>query len=179
MFWSQTAICAFQVGYSAAVVDRHLSPLARAVAGPWVRVLALSKLLMALCAALLMLAYFGVALWPSCSWGFLFCFSLMLSIVFQSGAGVALFALHQRATSHAANFPARAGGWWRVLVAGTFGVGPALWGCGLVHVFEVPFGPPVAVLYLVAAGSQLLAGAADPARPIPFGQKWRREKLRA
>ena len=36
-----------------------------------------------------------------------------------------------------------------------------------------------AVLYMVAAGNQLLAGAADPARPIPFGQKWRREKLRA
>ena len=46
-------------------------------------------------------------------------------------------------------------------MAGTFCVGAALWGCGLFVVFDLgEFWAPVALMYLVAAVSQLLAGLA-------------------
>merc|ERR1712061_131428 len=101
-------VCKFAVGFSAHVVHRHLAPTSRRIAGNWVLVLSISKFVMALCALALAVVYMVVAAIDTrskafCLIGYVFVWSLLLSNVFQSGAGFALFSIHKRAVRFAGN----------------------------------------------------------------------------
>lgn len=168
-------VCKLAVGLSAHAVHRHLSPLSRAVAASWVLVLAASKILMAVCSLVLAGMYTSMALGGTvresrsfCQAWYAFCWALLLSLVCQSAAGVALWRIHMRAVSCLGDrrvFTRVVGGSWALLSGGTFGVGLGLGLCSALVVFDDPGDAvePVQIIglcYLGAALCQFLAGAA-------------------
>lgn len=167
--------CNLAVGLSAHAVHRHLSPLSRAVAASWVLVLAASKMLMALCALVLAGTYACIALGGTvresqsfCLAWYAFCWALLLCLVFQCAAGVALSRIHARAVGCLGDrrvFSRVVGGSWALLTGGTFGVGLGMGLCSALVVFDDPGDAlepvqAVGLCYLVAACCQFLAGAA-------------------
>jgi len=168
-------VCKLAVGLSAHAVHRHLSPLARTVASGWVLVLAASKLLMAACALVLSGMYASIAVGGTvresssfCKAWYVFCWTLLLSLVSQCAGGVALSRIHARAVCCLGDsqvFSRVVGGSWPLLTGGTFGVGLGLGLCSALVVFDDPgdgYEPVQAIglCYLVAACCQFLAGAA-------------------
>eukprot|EP00929_Paragymnodinium_shiwhaense_P013186 TRINITY_DN121045_c0_g1_i1.p1 TRINITY_DN121045_c0_g1~~TRINITY_DN121045_c0_g1_i1.p1 ORF type:complete len:512 (-),score=73.18 TRINITY_DN121045_c0_g1_i1:188-1723(-) len=166
--------CKMQVALTTFVVSNHLSPYARAVAGPWVIVLAVSKVAMALCA--LGMAAVSSMVFDSmhgqgqelCSAGYLFCWSLLASLVFQSVGGFAIFQIQERAVASVQNsgvFSSVLGCSWSMLMGGTFGVGGALGLASALFVFDDPtdhIDPfhGIGISYAVAGLCQLLSGFA-------------------
>eukprot|EP00662_Eupelagonemidae_sp_cell21_P032423 gene32423-58893_t len=146
-FWMEFAeslvMCAAKlaVAHSAHLAHRHLSPVSRAVAGPWILVLAASKLLMALMAFIFAIIYatlhHGADPDGFCRVGFVFVWSCLGAAVFQTSAGFAMFQIRERAaalTGDSRVFTRIVGRWWGVLIAGTFGVGAWMWFCGMLFV---------------------------------------------
>merc|ERR1712118_40103 len=101
-----------------------------------------------------------------CYLSFVYMLALLVCMVGQTSAGLALFRVHARAAGYIGDwnvFAQVVGCWWRVLVAGSFGVGVGLWCSGLVairfyQVYQAWF--LVSLLFAAAAGCQVLAGMA-------------------
>ena len=151
-------------------MHQHLSPLARAVAGPWVRVLAGAKLAMAGVMAVTCVCYAQLASGGSisqdelCSVGHLFCWVTAASCLSQTCAAVAFLQIERRARSLVGDedvFSKVTGEWWTALAVGTLAVGVALFSSGCFFVFIPASGFTfMAVMYLLAALAQGLAGIA-------------------
>jgi len=166
--------CKVAVAVSVVAVSRHLSPGARAVAGPWGHLFALSKALMAICAlALAVVNFFGFdehqrEAQKLCLPGYIFCWSLLLSLVLQCMSGYAVFRIYERAVSYVDDSKAFAkviGACLQVLIGCTFGVGIGLGICGALFAFDTPSDnlDPfwcISAAYLIAAALQILSGAA-------------------
>jgi len=166
--------CKVAVAVSIFAVSHHLSPGARAVAGPWAHLFALSKALMAICAlALAMVNFFGFDVNQKeaqklCLPGYIFCWSLLLSLVMQCMSGFAVFRIYERAISYVDDSKAFAkviGACLQVLIGCTFGVGIGLGICGALFAFDTPndhldpfYG--IGTAYLSAAACQIVSGAA-------------------
>mmetsp|Transcript_32950 Transcript_32950/g.102762 ORF Transcript_32950/g.102762 Transcript_32950/m.102762 type:complete len:332 (+) Transcript_32950:3-998(+) len=164
-------VCKITVGAGAHHVHRRLSHMSRAVAGHWVLVVALAMDAMAVCALALAVVYVWAEVEVQrrsgdyCSPGYVFCWSLILSMVFQSCAAFALYRIQERAELFVADrrfFSNIVGSHWSVLVCGTFGVGAGLWLVGALFVFSPSrsLAPErwTGLFYFLAAGSQLMSG---------------------
>eukprot|EP00747_Dinoflagellata_sp_TGD_P166009 gnl/TRDRNA2_/TRDRNA2_188153_c0_seq1.p1 gnl/TRDRNA2_/TRDRNA2_188153_c0~~gnl/TRDRNA2_/TRDRNA2_188153_c0_seq1.p1 ORF type:complete len:583 (+),score=40.19 gnl/TRDRNA2_/TRDRNA2_188153_c0_seq1:1-1749(+) len=153
-------VCKLTVGISAMSVHRHLSPTSRAMAGPWIWILSVSKILLALGAFLTCCGY--LHLWGTfdvCAALNLFTISCIIYAVFQSLAGFALFRVYYRTVRRVGDreiFSRVIGCWWSTLVGSTFGVGIGWWWCGarwLTDNQDIPY------LLALAAICELVAGA--------------------
>jgi len=167
-------ICKLIVTLSVAAVNGRLSPLAQAVAGPWVYVFAITKALMALCSLVIalvnMFAFQRFEQEPAklCLPGYMFCWSLLLSLVLQCLSGFAIFRIYERAAGYVEDsrvFSRVVGCNWIVLVGSTFGVGLGFGLSGALFVFDSPddhLDPFYAIgsSYLVAAACQMFSGFA-------------------
>lgn len=139
MFCSQLG-----VGFCVRTVNTHLSPLAKSVAGPWVTALATTKFLMSAGALALASIYLTMAdglRSPEvfCELGYIFCWSMLLSMIFQSGSGVAMTRISQRSLGYIGDRSAisnMVGCWWAALIISTYAVGASLWCCGAMLVFD-------------------------------------------
>lgn len=163
--------CKTVVAVSVLLVHWHLSPLSRAVASCWVLVLGVSKSLLAGCTLMLahgyMLAAFSGGMGSLCTWGFRFCWTLVLSCAFECLSSLALCRVQQRAAAQLCDpcaFSRVVGGSWLLLVGGTLGAGSGLGIVAALFVFDDPhdrFDPLRAFgfFYLGAALCQFLAGA--------------------
>eukprot|EP00929_Paragymnodinium_shiwhaense_P101155 TRINITY_DN64008_c0_g2_i1.p1 TRINITY_DN64008_c0_g2~~TRINITY_DN64008_c0_g2_i1.p1 ORF type:complete len:509 (-),score=74.49 TRINITY_DN64008_c0_g2_i1:94-1620(-) len=165
------------VAASSLLVHKHLSPVARTIAGPWVLVLGATKAAVAIC-ALAWAFVFAFIEWvgtegPSfCYVGALFCWMLLCTLVFQTVAGLALFRVQTRAIEAVGDdkvFSRVVYCWWNLLILGTVGVGVFLYMCGaafvlqpLLRVMSAALDPRALMppFYCFAAISQLLAGLA-------------------
>eukprot|EP00415_Alexandrium_ostenfeldii_P001084 UN1084 len=164
-------VCKLTVGAGAHHVHRRLSRVSRAVTGCWVLVIALSMDAMAVCALGITVSYWWAEIELSksvadfCMLGYVFCWSLFLSMGFQSCAAFALFRIQERAEVCVADrhvFSRIIGNHWSVLVGGTFGVGIGLWIVGALFVFLPgssldPF-EWMGLFYLFAASCQAISG---------------------
>mmetsp|Transcript_7763 Transcript_7763/g.8465 ORF Transcript_7763/g.8465 Transcript_7763/m.8465 type:complete len:332 (+) Transcript_7763:92-1087(+) len=163
--------CKLTVGAGAHQVHRRLSRLSRTATGSWVLVIALAMDALAVCALALMVVYLWAEIETSklraeyCQLGYYFCWSLFLSMLFQSVAAFALFRIRERAEALIADrnaFSRIIGNHWSVLVTGTFGVGVGLWLVSALFVFSHlhsvdPF-QWMSLFYLLAAGCQAMSG---------------------
>lgn len=161
------------VGFCVRTVRLHLSPAAQSVAGKWVLVLALSKFSMAGGALVLASIYLTLAdglrsAESFCQLGYTFCWSMLLSMLFQCSACVAMSRISERALSHMGDRTAvskMVGCWWAALIFSTFAVGFFLWCSGAMFVFDYrgnavnPF-KLVPTFFMLAATSQFIASFA-------------------
>jgi len=160
-------VCKFAVGLSAFFVHRYLSPTSRAMAGPWVLILAVSKMAMAFGQFLMALGYLRVALtYETCEALSLFTWSCMIGVIFQSVSGFALFRVYYRTVRRVGDrevFSRVVGCWWSALVVSTFGVGIGFWWCGALMLIdadsglaEMPFRLAVTACCQLTAGLSML-----------------------
>jgi hypothetical protein len=168
------AMCIFKllVAVSAALVHWHLSSLSRVVASLWVLCLATSKFVLAMCMLILVAVYatatLSGGLGSLCTWGFGFCWTLIVSLVCECVAAFAMCRLQQRAVAHVRDpyvFNHIIGNSWLHLIGGTLGSGLGLGVVAALLVFDNPhdnFSPFTAFgfFYLGAAVCQLIAGLA-------------------
>mmetsp|Transcript_110709 Transcript_110709/g.191888 ORF Transcript_110709/g.191888 Transcript_110709/m.191888 type:complete len:526 (+) Transcript_110709:58-1635(+) len=139
MFCSQLG-----VGFCVRTVNTHLSPLAKSVAGPWVTALATTKFLMSVGALALASIYLTMAdgirsAEAFCELGYIFCWSMLLSMVCQSSSGVAMTRISERSLGYIGDRSAISkivGCWWAALIISTYAVGASLWSCGAMLVFD-------------------------------------------
>eukprot|EP00414_Alexandrium_minutum_P002818 CAMPEP_0113818746 /NCGR_PEP_ID=MMETSP0328-20130328/394_1 /TAXON_ID=39455 /ORGANISM="Alexandrium minutum" /LENGTH=332 /DNA_ID=CAMNT_0000786681 /DNA_START=53 /DNA_END=1048 /DNA_ORIENTATION=- /assembly_acc=CAM_ASM_000350 len=162
--------CKLTVGVCAHHVHRRLSRLSRTVTGSWVLGIALSMDAMALCALGIVATYLRAefdfrAAADFCELGYVFCWSLFLSMGCQSCAAFALFRIQERAEVFVADrhvFSRIIGNHWSALVSGTFGVGVGLWIVGALFVFSRRYSLDpfkwMGLVYLLAAGCQAVSG---------------------
>jgi len=166
-------ICKSAVALSIHIVSCHLSSFAKAVAGPWVSVHAMSMTAMAFCA--LMLVLINVLVFDEntsgkkmCYSGYIFMWSLLASFVCQCASGFAVFRVHERAAGYVEDsrvFSRVVGCNWTLLVNSMFGVGLGLGVCAAFFVFDDPtdrIDPFHAVpgFYALAAVCQIASGFA-------------------
>jgi len=157
------SVCKFAVGFSALFVHRHLSSTSRAMAGPWVLILSICKMAMALGQLLMSFGYFRVWFtYETCEALSLFTWSCMIGVIFQSLAGFSLFRVYYRTVRRVGDrevFSRVVGCWWSALVGSTFGVGIGLWWCGAGMLIDAESGlHEMPFLLLVTATCQLTAG---------------------
>lgn len=139
------------VAYCAKKVHSCLSPVASAVAGPWILVLAISKLLMAGCALVQSSAYvwatiiFGIDSHDVTPENESFCWVLLffvlnsiVYVVLQSVAAFALFCLQEKVVGYIEDLPMMmaVGCCWSLLTVCTFCVGVAFWIMAFFFVFK-------------------------------------------
>lgn len=104
----------------------------------------------------------------NCMAGYIFCWSLVLSFVFQCVSGFALFQIYDRAAGYmedAQVFSKVVGSTWTILIASTFCVGLGLGLCAGFFIFDDPhdFVDPfkaIFVTYFCSGLFQLLSGIA-------------------
>eukprot|EP00747_Dinoflagellata_sp_TGD_P187384 gnl/TRDRNA2_/TRDRNA2_45007_c0_seq1.p1 gnl/TRDRNA2_/TRDRNA2_45007_c0~~gnl/TRDRNA2_/TRDRNA2_45007_c0_seq1.p1 ORF type:complete len:656 (-),score=79.98 gnl/TRDRNA2_/TRDRNA2_45007_c0_seq1:70-2037(-) len=155
--------CKLAVGLSALFVHQNLSSISRAMAGPWILILAVSKMAMALAALLMCFGYLDLAgSYEVCGALSLFTWSCTIAMIFQSLAGFSLFRVYYRTVRRVGDrevFAKVVGGWWSALVGSTFGVGIGFWWCGArlltdadYALLEIPF------LLVLTACCQVTAG---------------------
>lgn len=170
-------ICKFIVAFCAHKVHCHLSWVARAVAGRWVLVLAFSKFFMGISSLIMGAGYLhSVFIFkfdmdkstPSdpdfCRLLFIYEWNLFFGLLSQTSAAFALFCIQARARDFVGDggqlLAEVAGTSWSMLVGTTFGVGAALWLCGLALARGDwdNLGLQMAGCYVLASVSQGLAG---------------------
>jgi hypothetical protein len=166
-------VCKFLVAVSVVAVCRHLSPSAKMVAGPWAHLFAISKGAMGFCAlALAAVNFFAFDVTQQrpeklCMPGYIFCWSLLLSLVMQCMSGFAVHRIFQRAAGYAEDSRVIARvvgcGLQQSFVGCTFGVGIGLGLCSAFFVFDTPtdhFDPfyGIGTTYLAAAICQIVSG---------------------
>lgn len=154
-------ISKYAVARAACMVHLRLAPVARQVAGIWIMVVAISKLVMSLT------AFLGAVVFGSlanrdyeniCFAEYLFRWSLVLALPLQCLAGVSLWFLMQRAARYAGGL-AHMGGWPIVLILGNFASGAGVWWAGYLSVVhKLHF--IVGAFFVAAALGQLMAGTA-------------------
>ena len=142
------AMCAAQViiSTSACMVQKHLSTPSRVVVEWWVLAFALAKVGMAIGDLILSVMYITETLGgfvrenaSFCSAGYLFCWMLMVSMVCQSVAGMAIARIHTRAAQHMGGIQTLTkliGCSGLLLVVATFGAGLGLGVCGGLFIFD-------------------------------------------
>ncbi|CAE8585707.1 unnamed protein product [Polarella glacialis] len=171
----------FSVAISAFMVHRHLSQLSRSVAGWWVLLLAFSKLFMAISDLVLGIMYISESLegflssggWSTeagsfCMSGYIFSWTLVSSMVFQSLSGLSFSRMQARTVAYMGrkgSFSNVIGASWWLLVIGTFVAGIGLGICASLLIFDNEhdqFDPLQAIsfCYSIAGISQFVAGAA-------------------
>lgn len=144
---------------AACMVHCRLSPVARQLAGPWVLVFAMVKLLGAVSALGVVLVFSALAqrdFETICLAIYLFRWSLLMALPLESLAGFAIWRVQVRAEPYAGG-EARVGGWVTSMVVGNFGAGTAVWWAGYlgaVHEADMAMGG----CFVLAAFSQLIAG---------------------
>lgn len=163
------------VSLSACMVQRHLSNVSRSVVEWWILVFALAKLAMCILDLVLSIMYFSNSVGgfvkqngTFCTSGYLFLWMLMLSMIFQSIAGVALSRIFARAVSHVGGLASMlqiVGSSGFLLIVFTFGSGFGQGLCSALFIFDVEndnidpaYG--IAFSYAAAAICYFLAGAA-------------------
>jgi hypothetical protein len=155
--------CKATVGLSAFFVHTHLSTTSRAIAGPWVLILSVSKMAMALGQLLITFGYLHIAItYQVCEALSLFIWSCMISVVFQGLAGFSLFRVYYRTVRRVGDrevFSRVVGCWWSALVGSTFGVGIGLWWCGAEFLTDADLGlAAMPLILMITAACQLTAG---------------------
>lgn len=166
------AVCKLIVGLCACAVRCHLAPTACAVAGPWLPLLAVSKVLMSVCALALGALYSCMSMWgtrsveKNCLSGYFFSWSLLVVLVLQCISGVALFMIHERAVGYMGEpslFSRVLGPWWSAYVFSTFASGLSIGVVCALFVFDDPHDniDPftwIGVMFTFAAMAQFLNG---------------------
>ncbi|CAE7793494.1 Fcer2 [Symbiodinium microadriaticum] len=170
------AMCGAQViiSASACMVQKHLSTPSRMVVAWWVLAFALAKVGMAIGDLILAVMYVTETLGgfvrenaSFCSAGYLFCWMLMVSMVCQSVAGMAIARIHTRAAQHMGGISSLTkiiGCSGLLFIVATFGAGLGLGVCCGLFIFDDSsdavdpmFG--IAFSYFAAALFHFLAGA--------------------
>lgn len=155
------ALAKAMVARACCIVHRSLTPVAKQVAGPWVLVVALSKVFMsvsAFCGALIFGTLADRDFEHICFAMYLFRWSLVLALPLQCLAGFAIWRLQVRAARYAGG-EARVNGWVTMFVVGTFGSGAGVWLGGYTDTVHEA-GVATVLSFFAAAVSQLLAGVA-------------------
>ena len=142
------AMCGAQViiSASACMVQKHLSTPSRMVVAWWVLAFALAKVGMAIGDLILAVMYVTETLGgfvrenaSFCSAGYLFCWMLMVSMVCQSVAGMAIARIHTRAAQHMGGISSLTkiiGCSGLLFIVATFGAGLGLGVCCGLFIFD-------------------------------------------
>merc|ERR1712151_173351 len=133
------------------------------MAGPWVLILAVSKMAMAVGQLIMSFGYFRVWFtYETCEALSLFTWSCMIGVIFQSLAGFSLFRVYYRTVRRVGDrevFSRVVGCWWSALVASTFLVGVGLWWCGAMMLMDADSGlAGMPIILGLTACCQLIAG---------------------
>jgi hypothetical protein len=155
--------CKATVGISAFSVHRHLSATSRAIAGPWVLIISISKMAMACGQLLMVFGYVRILLtFELCDALSLYVGMCMIGVISQSLAGFSLFRVYYRTVRRVGDrevFSRVVGCWWSALVGSTFGVGIGLWWSGAEFMSDADSGlMAMPIVLLMAAACQLTAG---------------------
>jgi len=158
-------LCKILIGTCAWVVHKKMSLISRKIAGPWVKIFSLFKLLAAGTWLVLMLVFVSLGNeWDKnfCIAGFLFFCVMLATTILQTMTGFALYRIHVRAAKKLRNnsiFYEIVGCWWAALVIGQFGVGICFWmiGAGFFVLHNDGF-EAMGFLYLLSSAFQVVTG---------------------